>query len=261
MSFDEMGLDTIGEKKTALFIIISDTDTTFNFIAALMYSQLFNLLCDRADNKHGGRLPIHVRFLLDEFANIGKIPRFEKLIATIRSREISACVILQAQSQLKSIYKDDAETITGNMDTVLFLGGKEKTTLKDLAESLGKETVYMLNDSISKGNNPSYSQNTQKLGKELMSIDEIAVMDGNKCILQLRGVRPFLSDKFDITKHKNYRHLSDASRKNAFDIGKFVLRKLKVNPDEPYEFHKYEPPEDDLPDEAFEDFPVDLEPI
>ena len=261
MAYDEMELDTIGDRKTALFIIISDTDDTFSFIAALMYSQLFNLLCDKADNTYGGRLPIHVRFLLDEFANIGKIPRFEKLIATIRSREISACVILQAQSQLKSIYKDDAETIIGNMDTVLFLGGKEKTTLKDLSESLGKETIYLLNNSISKGNNPSYSQNTQKLGKELMSIDEIAVMDGNKCILQLRGVRPFLSDKFDITKHKNYRYLSDASRKNTFDIGKFVLRKLKVNPDEQYELHKYEPPEDDLPDEAFEDFPVDLEPI
>jgi type IV secretion system protein VirD4 len=261
MMYDEMELDTIGDRKTALFIIISDTDDTFSFIAALMYSQLFNLLCDKADNVYGGRLPIHTRFLLDEFANIGKIPRFEKLIATIRSREISACVILQAQSQLKSIYKDDAETIIGNMDTVLFLGGKEKTTLKDLAESLGKETVYMLTNNVSRGNSPSYSQNTQKLGKELMSIDELAVMDGMKCILQLRGVRPFLSDKFDITKHKHYRHLSDANPKNAFDIGKFVKRKLKVNPDEKYSYFEYEPPEVNLPDEAFDDFPVDLEPI
>jgi type IV secretion system protein VirD4 len=202
MNDDEMELDTIGDRKTALFIIISDTDDTFSFIAALMYSQLFNILCDKADNEYAGRLPVHVRFLLDEFANIGKIPRFEKLIATIRSREISACVVLQAQSQLKSIYKDDAETITGNMDAVLFLGGKEKTTLKDLTETLGKETVYMLNNSVSKGNNPSYSQNTQKLGKDLMSIDELSVMDGMKCILQLRGVRSFLSDKYDITKCK-----------------------------------------------------------
>ncbi|MCL2516928.1 MAG: type IV secretory system conjugative DNA transfer family protein [Oscillospiraceae bacterium] len=261
MAYDEMELDTIGDRKTALFIIISDTDDTFSFIAALMYSQLFNLLCDKADNEYGGRLPVHTRFLLDEFANIGKIPRFEKLIATIRSREISACVILQAQSQLKSIYKDDAETIIGNMDTVLFLGGKEKTTLKDLSESLGKETVYMLNNSVSKGNSPSYSQNTQKLGKELMSIDEIAVMDGAKCILQVRGVRPFLSDKFDITKHKNYCYLSDSDPKNAFDIGKYVLRKLKIKPDEWYEYFEYEPTEEGLPDEAFDDFPVDLEPI
>ena len=256
-----MELDTIGDRKTALFIIISDTDDTFSFIAALMYSQLFNLLCDKADNEYGGSLPIHTRFLLDEFANIGKIPRFEKLVATIRSREMSACVILQAQSQLKSIYKDDAETITGNMDTMLFLGGKEKTTLKDLSESLGKETIYLLNNSVSKGNSPSYSQNTQKLGKDLMSIDEISVMDGMKCILQLRGVRPFLSDKFDITKHKNYRYLSDANPKNAFDIGKFVARKLKVKPAEQYEYFEYEPPDDALPDEAFVDFPIDLEPI
>ena len=261
MMYDEMELDTIGDRKTALFIIISDTDDTFSFIAALMYSQLFNLLCDKADNEYGGRLPVHVRMLLDEFANIGKIPRFEKLIATIRSREISACVILQAQSQLKSIYKDDAETIIGNMDTVLFLGGKEKTTLKDLAESLGKETVYMLTNNVSRGNSPSYSQNTQKLGKELMSIDELAVMDGMKCILQLRGVRPFLSEKFDITKHKNYRYLSDSNPRNAFDIGKFVKRKLKVNPDEKYLYYEYAEPEDSLPDEAFDDFPVDLEPI
>ena len=261
MSYDEMELDTIGDRKTALFIIISDTDDTFSFIAALMYSQLFDLLCEKADNVYGGRLPIPTRFLLDEFANIGKIPRFEKLIATIRSREISACVVLQAQSQLKSIYKDDAETITGNMDTVLFLGGKEKTTLKDLAESLGKETIYMLTNNVSRGNSPSYSQNTQKLGKELMSIDELMTLDGNKCILQLRGVRPFLSDKYDITKHKNYCYLSDANPKNAFDIGKYIQRKLKVKPDEQYKYFEYEPAEDELPDEAYDDFPVDLEPI
>jgi type IV secretion system protein VirD4 len=274
MSYDEMELDSIGDRKTALFIIISDTDDSFSFIAALMYSQLFNLLCDKADSsEYGGRLPIHVRFLLDEFANIGQIPKFDKLIATIRSREISACIILQAQSQLKSIYKDNAETIIGNCDTVLFLGGKEKTTLKDLSESLGKETVYMLTQNVSKGNSPSYSMNTQKLGKELMSIDELSVMDGGKCILQLRGVRPFLSEKFDITKHKNYRYLSDANPKNAFNIEKFVVskqRKLKVKPDEEYEFFEYAEPEVEIPSEALndftiiedsEDFPEDLEPV
>jgi len=212
-------------------------------------------------------------FLLDEFANIGQIPKFDKLIATIRSREISACIILQAQSQLKSIYKDNAETIIGNCDTVLFLGGKEKTTLKDLSESLGKETVYMLTNNVSKGNSPSYSMNTQKLGKELMSIDELSVMDGGKCILQLRGVRPFLSEKFDITKHKNYRYLSDANPKNAFDIEKFVERKqhkLKPKPDEEYEYDEYAEPDEEMPQEAFEDFvnnepdedfPEDLEPM
>ena len=265
-----MGLDTIGDKKTALFIIISDTDDSFAFIAALMYSQLFNLLCDKADNEYGGRLPVHVRFLLDEFANIGQIPKFDKLIATIRSREISACIILQAQSQLKSIYKDNAETIIGNCDTVLFLGGKEKTTLKDLSESLGKETIYLLNNSVSKGNSPSYSQNQQKLGKELMSVDEISVMDGGKCILQVRGVRPFLSEKFDITKHRNYRYLSDANPKNAFNIEKYVSTKLKVNPDEKYELLEFTPPDAEMPTEAFEDFvdsdiqdeyPEDLEPF
>ena len=263
MSSDEMALDTIGDRKTALFIIISDTDDSFSFIAALMYSQLFNLLCDKADNEYNGRLPVHVRFLLDEFANIGEIPKFDKLIATIRSREISACVILQAQSQLKSIYKDNAETIIGNCDSVLFLGSKEKTTLKDLSESLGKETIYLLNNSVSKGNSPSYSQNQQKVGKELMSLDELSVMDGSKCILQLRGVRPFLSDKFDITKHKNYRYLSDANPKNAFNIEKFVSRRLKVKPDEQYEYFEYTPDEE-MPIEAFEDFteyPVDLEPV
>jgi type IV secretion system protein VirD4 len=251
MSCDEMELDTLGDRKTALFIIISDTDTTFNFIAALMYSQLFNLLCDKADNEYGGRLPIHVRCLLDEFANIGLIPKFDKLIATIRSREISACVILQAQSQLKAIYKDNAETIVGNMDTMLFLGGKEKTTLKDLSETLGKETIDLLNHSVTKGNSPSFGQNYQKLGKELMSIDELSVMDGSKCILQLRGVRPFLSDKYDITKHRNYRCLSDADPKNAFDIAAFVSTKLKVKPDEQYEYMEYAEPDAEMPAEAF----------
>jgi type IV secretion system protein VirD4 len=251
MSYDEMELDTIGDKKTALFIIISDTDTTFNFVAALMYSQLFNLLCDKADNEYGGRLPIHVRCLLDEFANIGQIPKFDKLIATIRSREISACVILQAQSQLKAIYKDNAETIAGNMDTMLFLGGKEKTTLKDLSEVLGKETIDHLTHSVTKGNSPSFGQNYQKLGKELMSIDELSVMDGGKCILQLRGVRPFLSDKYDITKHRNYRYLSDFDPKNAFDIGKFVSTKLTVKPNEMYDHMEYEEPDAEMPPEAY----------
>lgn len=261
MSYDEMELDTLGDRKTALFIIISDTDATFNFVAALMYSQLFNLLCDKADMEYGGRLPVHVRFLLDEFANIGQIPSFDKLIATIRSREISACVILQAQSQLKNIYKDAAETIMGNMDARLFLGGSEKTTLKDLSESLGKETIDLLNHSVSKGNSPSFSQSYQKLGKELMSIDELAVMDGSKCILQLRGVRPFFSDKFDITKHKNYKYLADADPKNAFDIGKYVSTHLKVKPNEPYAFMEYTPPDDEMPEEAYGDFPIDLEPV
>jgi type IV secretion system protein VirD4 len=261
ISYDEMELDTIGDRLTALFIIISDTDDTFNFIAALMYSQLFNLLCDKADNEYGGRLPIHVRFLLDEFANIGQIPKFDKLIATIRSREISACVVLQTQSQLKNLYKDNCDTIIGNMDSRLFLGGSEKTTLKDLTESLGKETIYMLTNNTSKGNQPSYSQNQQKLGKELMSMDELSVMDGSKCILQLRGVRPFLSDKFDITKHKNYRYLSDDNPKNAFDIGKHVNRKLKVKPDEPYEFFECVTQDEEMPEGAFDDFPVDLEPV
>ncbi len=196
--YDELELDKVGDRKTALFVIISDTDDSFNFIAALMYSQLFNLLCDKADNEYGGRLPVYVRCLLDEFANIGKIPKFDKLIATIRNREISACVILQVQSQLKAIYKDNAETVLGNCDTTLFLGGKEKTTLKEISENLGKETIDMYNNSITKGNSPSYGQNFQKLGKELMSVDELSVMDGSKCILQLRDVRPFFSNKYNI---------------------------------------------------------------
>ena len=240
MAYDEMELETIGDRKTALFVIISDTDDTFNFVAALMYSQMFNLLCDRADNKYGGHLPVHVRCLLDEFANIGQIPKFDKLIATIRSRDISACVILQAQSQLKSIYKDAAETVVGNMDARLFLGGSEKTTLKDLTESLGKETIDLLNSSVTKGNSPSYGQNYQKLAKELMSLDELAVMDGSKCILQLRGVRPFFSDKYNITKHKNYRLLSDADPKNTFDVVKYLSTTLRIAPDELFEFYDYE---------------------
>jgi type IV secretion system protein VirD4 len=253
MSYDEMTLDTIGDKKTALFIIISDTDDSFSFVAALMYSQMFNLLCDRADNEYKGRLPVHVRCLLDEFANIGQIPKFDKLIATIRSREISACVILQAQSQLKAIYKDNAETIIGNCDAALFLGGKEKTTLKDLSETLGKETIDQMNHSVSKGNSPSFSQNYQKLGKELMSLDELSVMDGGKCILQLRGVRPFLSDKYDITKHKNYKYLSDANPKNAFNIEKFVSTRLKVKADEEYPMFNYVEPDAEMPPEAYGD--------
>ena len=232
MEYDELELDTIGENKTALFVIISDTDTTFNFVVSIMYSQLFNLLCDKADDVYNGRLPVHVRMLLDEFANIGQIPQFEKLIATIRSREISASIILQSKSQLKAIYKDNADTIEGNCDTTLFLGGKEKTTLKELAEVLGKETIDLYNTSDTRGTSQSYGLNYQKTGKELMSQDEIAVMDGGKCIMQLRGVRPFFSDKFDITKHKRYRELSDYDPKNAFDIEKYVkhLHHMKVTP-------------------------------
>lgn len=213
MSYDEMELDMIGDQRTALFIVISDTDDTFNFVVAMMYSQLFNLLCDRADDVHHGRLPYHVRILCDEFANIGQIPKFDKLIATIRSREISASIILQSQSQLKTIYKDAAETITGNCDTMLFLGGKESTTLKEISETLGKETIDLYNTSDTRGQSRSYGLNYQKTGKELMSRDELAVMDGNKCILQLRGVRPFYSDKFDITKHKRYKQLSDYDKR------------------------------------------------
>lgn len=228
MKEDELELDTLGEKKTALFVIISDTDDTFNFVVSIMYSQLFNLLCDKADDEYGGRLPVHVRCLLDEFANIGLIPKFEKLIATIRSREISACIILQAQSQLKSIYKDNADTIVGNCDSTLFLGGKEKTTLKELSESLGKETIDLYNTSETRSNQKSFGLNYQKTGKELMSQDEITVMDGGKCIYQLRGVRPFLSDKFDITKHKNYKLLEDYDKRNIFDIEKYLQRKDEV---------------------------------
>lgn len=228
MKEDELELDTLGDRKTALFVIISDTDDTFNFVVSIMYSQLFNLLCDKADDEYGGRLPVHVRCLLDEFANIGLIPKFEKLIATIRSREISASIILQAQSQLKAIYKDNADTIVGNCDSTLFLGGKEKTTLKELSETLGKETIDLYNTSETRSNANSYGLNYQKTGKELMSQDEITVMDGSKCIFQLRGVRPFLSDKFDITKHKNYKLLEDFNKKNAFDIEEYINRKGKA---------------------------------
>lgn len=228
MSEDELELDTLGDRKTALFVIISDTDDTFNFVVSIMYSQLFNLLCDKADDVYGGRLPVHVRCLLDEFANIGLIPKFEKLIATIRSREISASIILQAQSQLKAIYKDNADTIVGNCDSTLFLGGKEKTTLKELSETLGKETIDLYNTSETRSNQKSFGLNYQKTGKELMSQDEITVMDGGKCIFQLRGVRPFLSDKYDITKHKNYRLLEDYDKKNLFDIENYMKRKGKA---------------------------------
>ena len=234
-SYDELELDTLGDRKTALFIIISDTDDTFNFLASMVYTQLFNLLCDKADDVYGGRLPVHVRCLIDECANIGQIPKLEKLMATIRSREISACLVLQAQSQLKAIYKDNADTIIGNMDTSIFLGGKEPTTLKELSAALGKETIDTFNTGESRGREVSHSLNYQKLGKELMSQDELAVLNGGKCILQLRGVRPFLSDKYDITKHPNYKYLSDANPKNAFDIEKFLSTKLKLKPEEEFE--------------------------
>lgn len=232
MKYDEMELDTLGDpnRKTALFVIISDTDSTFNFVCAIMYSQMFNLLCNKADDVYGGRLPTHVRFILDEFANIGEIPQFDKLIATIRSREISACIILQAQSQLKQIYKDNADTIVGNCDTTLFLGGKEKGTLKELSEMLGKETIDMFNTGETRGQQQSYNLNYQKTGKELMAMDEISVMDGGKCILQVRGVRPFFSNKFDIEGHKNYCYLKDYNEKNAFDIQKYMSTHVKVKP-------------------------------
>ena len=239
METDEMELDTIGDRKTALFVIISDTDDTFNFVVSILYTQLFNLLCDKADDVYGGRLPVHVRCLLDEFANIGQIPKFEKLIATIRSREISASIILQSQSQLKAIYKDNADTIVGNCDTTLFLGGKEKTTLKEISEILGKETIDSFNTSETRGRELSHGLNYQKLGKELMTQDEIAVMDGGKCILQLRGVRPFFSDKFDITKHPKYKYLSDADPKNAFDMEKHLRRRpAVVKPDEVFDYYE-----------------------
>ena len=232
MSYDEMELDLTGDRKTALFVIISDTDDTFNFVVSILYTQLFNLLCDRADDKYGGHLPVHVRCLLDEFANIGQIPKFEKLIATIRSREISACIVLQAKSQLKAIYKDSADTIEGNCDTMLFLGGKEGSTLKEISEILGKETIDSYNTSDTRGQNRSYGVNYQKLGKDLMSRDELAVMDGGKCILQVRGVRPFFSDKYDITSHKRYCELSDSNPKLAFDTEAYLSKKLRLRKDE-----------------------------
>jgi type IV secretion system protein VirD4 len=237
-AYDELELDTLGDKKTALFIIISDTDDTFNFLVSMAYTQLFNLLCDKADDVYGGRLPIHVRCLIDEAANIGQIPKLEKLMATIRSREISACLVLQAQSQLKALYKDNADTIIGNCDSMIFLGGKEKTTLKDLSETLGKETIDMFNTSDTRGAQRSYGLNYQKLGKELMSMDELAVMDGGKCILQLRGVRPFFSEKYDITKHPQYKYLSDFDKRNTFDIEKYLSTKLKPKPDEVYDVYE-----------------------
>ena len=237
MAYDEMELDQLGERRTAMFVIISDTDDTFNFIVAIMYTQLFNLLCDKADDEHNGRLPYHVRLLLDEFANIGQIPKFDKLIATIRSREISASIILQSQSQLKTIYKDASETILGNCDTMLFLGGKEGSTLKEISETLGKETIDLYNTSDTRGQSRSYGLNYQKTGKELMSRDELAVMDGNKCILQLRGVRPFLSDKYDITKHKRYRELSDFDSRNTFDVEKYLGCHLRMKQSDQFELY------------------------
>ena len=231
-AYDELELDTLGDRKTALFLIMSDTDSTFNFLISLIYTQLFNLLCEKADDQYGGRLPVHVRCLLDEFANIGQIPNFEKLIATIRSREISACLILQAKSQIKAIYKDNADTILGNCDSSLFLGGSEPTTLKDLNTALGKETIDSFNQSENRGSQVSHGLNYQKLGKALMDIDELAVLDGSKCILQLRGVRPFLSDKYDITRHPNYRYLSDADPKNTFSLDSFLKARWKVPKDQ-----------------------------
>ena len=232
--YDELQLDTLGDKKTALFLIMSDTDSTFNFLISMVYTQLFNLLCDKADDVYGGKLPIHVRCLIDECANIGQIPNLEKLVATIRSREISACLVLQARSQLKAIYKDNADTIVGNMDSQIFLGGSEPTTLKDLSEMLGKETIDAFNTSDTRGNSPSYGTTFQKMGHELLSRDELAVLDGGKCILQLRGVRPFLSDKYDLTQHPNYKLTSDYDSKNTFDIEKYLNRKEKINPNDEF---------------------------
>ena len=243
-AYDELQLDTLGDKETALFIIMSDTDDTFNFLISLCYTQLFNLLCEKADDVYGGRLPVHVRCLIDEAANIGQIPRLEKLVATIRSREISCCLVLQAQSQLKALYKDNADTIIGNMDCSIFLGGKEPTTLKELATALGKETIDTYNTGESRGREVSHSLNYQKLGKELMSVDELAVLDGGKCILQLRGVRPFLSDKYDITKHPNYRFTSDYDKRNAFDVQEYLQHRLKLKENEEYAVY-----EEDLTDE------------
>ena len=236
--YDELELDLVGDRKTALFFIISDTDATFNFLVSMAYTQLFNLLCERADDKYGGRLPIHVRCLIDEAANIGQIPRLEKLVATIRSREISCCLVLQAQSQLKALYKDSADTIVGNMDCSIFLGGKEPGTLKELAAALGKETIDSYNTGESRGREVSHSLNYQKLGKELMSVDELAVLDGGKCILQLRGVRPFLSNKYDLTKHPLYRYTADYDKKYAFDIERFLSHRLKLKPDDAVEVYQ-----------------------
>ena len=234
-AYDELQLDTLGDQKTALFLIMSDTDSTFNFLISMIYTQLFNLLCEKADDVYGGRLPVHVRCLIDEAANIGQIPQLEKLVATIRSREISACLVLQARSQLKAIYKDNADTIIGNMDSQIFLGGSEPTTLKELNQALGKETIDTFNTGESRGRETSHSLNYQKLGKDLATIDELAVLDGGKCILQLRGVRPFLSDKYDLTQHPNYKYTSDYDKKNTFDIEKFLEHRLKLRANDEYE--------------------------
>ena len=252
-AYDELELDTLGDSKSALFLIMSDTDASFNFLISMVYSQLFNLLCEKADDVYGGRLPVHVRCLIDECANIGQIPNLEKLVATIRSREISACLVLQAQSQLKAIYKDNADTIIGNMDSLLFLGGKEKTTLKEMVETLGKETIDYYNMGETRGRENSTSRNYQKIGKDLMSIDELAVMDGSKCILQVRGVRPFLSDKYDITKHPNYKYLSDSNPKNAFNIEKFLSHELKLREND--EYASYEISIDDSDYDSSDDYP------
>ena len=243
-AYDELELDTLGDQKTALFLIMSDTDDSFNFLISMCYTQLFNLLCEKADDVYGGRLPVHVRCLIDECANIGQIPKLEKLMATIRSREISACLVLQAQSQLKAIYKDNADTIIGNCDCSIFLGGKEPTTLKELSASLGKETIDTFNTGESRGREVSHSLNYQKLGKALMDVDELAVLDGGKCILQLRGVRPFLSDKFDITRHPNYKFLADCDKKNAFDLERFLSTKLKPKSTEVYDVYEVDVSED-----------------
>ena len=244
-AYDELALDKIGDRKTALFLIMSDTDSTFNFLISMVYTQLFNLLCEAADDVYGGRLPVHVRCLIDECANIGQIPNLEKLMATIRSREISACLVLQAQSQLKALYKDNADTIIGNCDSRLFLGGSEPSTLKELSQSLGKETIDTYNTGESRGRETSHSLNYQKLGRELMSVDDLATLDGGKCILQVRGLRPFLSDKYDITRHPNYKYLSDADPKNTFDVEKYMSRRLKLKADEEYEVYEIDETDDE----------------
>ena len=244
-AYDELALDTLGDRKTALFLIMSDTDSTFNFLISMVYTQLFNLLCEKADDVYGGRLPVHVRCLIDECANIGQIPNLEKLMATIRSREISACLVLQAQSQLKALYKDNADTIIGNCDSRLFLGGSEPSTLKELSQSLGKETIDTYNTGESRGRETSHSLNYQKLGRELMSVDDLATLDGGKCILQLRGLRPFLSEKYDITKHPNYKYLSDADPKNTFDVEKHMSRRLKLKADEEYDVYEIDETDDE----------------
>ena len=244
-AYDELALDTLGDRKTALFLIMSDTDSTFNFLISMVYTQLFNLLCEKADDVYGGRLPVHVRCLIDECANIGQIPNLEKLMATIRSREISACLVLQAQSQLKALYKDNADTIIGNCDSRLFLGGSEPSTLKELSQSLGRETIDTYNTGESRGRETSHSLNYQKLGRELMSVDDLATLDGGKCILQVRGLRPFLSDKYDITKHPNYKYLSDADPKNTFDVEKYMSRRLKLKADEEYDVYEIDETDDE----------------